>query len=642
MKRILSMLVLCIWVAAPLPCKAGDTTGVFMLIDKAKEKQKSGQLDSADHYFKSAGRLADRLRFDNGRLSFLGNYSVFLYEQLRYGESLAFAKKALALGIDLRNWPRVAAAYNNISLQLQAQGQLEDAAKNLVRGLEISSAIKEPTQRDLADRRKYYNNLSSLMLDMNDVKKGLQYARESYGLAQELKDTLAMGRSLVNIVVAEAMAHDLGSAERNALRLLEIAKRYDDIQMEIKAYNNLGDIYRMQKRYQQALRSFKKAKQILHLTFPGNEVYVLSGMSSVYRDMRSFGAAERYFSKAMELAQEELAKPQLIELYLSGSEIKEGMGKYKDALELRKRYQSLADSLKDKETHRSIQELELKYRTMENRRSIAERDLMIAEQTTGLERKNKWIIISISTAVLLAWGLISLRIVGNQKRRRLKLDHERHLLEAQLYGEERERERTARELHDGVASILSAAKIQVHNAVDDGSERRSLLEIGELIDIAVREIRNISHNLAPEFLLREGLACAVESFCYRVKGGDLALDFYLLGTIPRFDRTVELVLYRTIQEAVTNMVKHSGGTEGIVQLESSRGGLRITVEDNGKGFDPENISSKGIGLSGLCCRVSDIGGIIDIRSSPGRGTSVYIEIDSNGHPSLKTDPEKIT
>lgn len=611
-----------------------DTTAVLEFIDQAKEMHKKGSPDSAEYYFNQANRLSKVMGYDNGRLSFLGNYSVFLYEQLRYGEALSFAQQSLGLSLKLGNRPRAAAAYNNISLQLQAMGKLEEAAKNLVRGLEISSSIKGPSNRDLSDRRKYYNNLSSLMLDLNDVQKGLEYAWESHKLAQKLNDTLAMGRSLVNIVVAEAMSKDFGSAERYALRLKEIALKYADVQMEIKAHNNLGDIYRMQKKYTESLRSFRKARALLSPAFPGNEVYVLSGMSAVNKDMGNFSLAESYFQRAMELGKEQLPKPQLLELYLSGSEIKEGIGKFSEALELRKMYQSMADSLKNRETHRSIQELELKYRTIENRRSIAERDLMIAEQHTVLERNSKWVTVSISIAVLLAWGLIFMRIVGNQKRKRLRLDYERHLLEAQLKGEERERGRTARELHDGVASILSAAKIRIHNATVSGREEKALPEIGELIEVAVREIRSISHNLAPEFLLREGLACAVESFCHRVNGRELAVDFYLIGDIPRFDRTVELMLYRTVQEAVTNMIKHSGASEGIVQFESSGSILRITVEDNGTGFNTNNLSGKGLGLSGLACRISSLGGTIDIRSSPGNGTTIYIEIGATVLPSL--------
>jgi len=95
-----------------------------------------------------------------------------------------------------------------------------------------------------------------------------------------------------------------------------------------------------------------------------------------------------------------------------------------------------------------------------------------------------------------------------------------------------------------------------------------------------------------------------------------------------------LTLYRIVQEAVTNMIKHSGASEGIVQFESSGSILRITVEDNGTGFNTNNLSGKGLGLSGLACRISSLGGTIDIRSSPGNGTTIYIEIGATVLPSL--------
>lgn len=89
-----------------------------------------------------------------------------------------------------------------------------------------------------------------------------------------------------------------------------------------------------------------------------------------------------------------------------------------------------------------------------------------------------------------------------------------------------------------------------------------------------------------------------------------------------------MTLYRTVQEAVTNMVKHSGATEGIVQLEGNGRILRITVEDNGIGFDKNNPPRKGLGLSGLVSRVTKLGGAIEIRTSLGNGTTIYFEIGS--------------
>lgn len=608
--------------------QAQDTTQVLRLIDRAKEKQQGGQIDSAEYYFKRAGALADQLRFDNGRLSFFGNYSAFLYEQIRYEEALGFAQKALELSLKLDNKPRAAAAYNNIALQCQAQGKLQDAAQNLMKALNISLAIKNPVSKDLSDRRKYYNNLSSLLLDMNDLDKGLHYAWKAYDMAENLKDTLAMGRSLVNVVVAEAMANRLADAEQHALQYLAIGRSYNDAQMELQAHNNLADIYRRQHRYAMALQHYERAQALLPRTQPGNEVYILSGISSVYKDMGKPENANLYFEKALAIAEKELAKPQLIEMYLSGSEIKEAMGAFKEALYLRKRFEEYSDSLRNQETQRTIQELEVKYQTAEHKKSIAERDLKIAEQETEIERKNTWIVTSVSLIMILVSVLFFLRQLSIQKRQTQLAKEERKLLEAQLYGEEKERERTARELHDGVASILSAAKLQIYNAMDRGQESRKVhKEIAQLIELAVKEIRNISHNLAPEAILKEGFAYAIQSFCNRIRLSGFALDCYVIGELPKFEKNTELILYRAIQEAVTNIIKHAEATEAIVQIMGEEGRLLITVEDNGKGFDTKEILATGIGLGNISSRVAILGGILNISSKPGDGTSIYIEIE---------------
>src|SRR5690606_33630129 len=365
----------------------------------------------------------------------------------------------------------------------QAMGKLQLAADNLINALEISSKVKNPGAVHLGDQRKYYNNLSSLLLDMNDLEKGHLYAKKAYQIAEELQDSVAMGRSLVNILVAEAMAGRLADAEAHGLQLLAIGELVEDVEMVMKAYNNLGDIYRMQGRHSAALETFQKARPLLSDVPPGYEVYLTMGMSATYKDMGEFQKANSYFERALDLAQEELAKPQLIELYLSGAEIKEGLGAYRDALSLRKQYEQLNDSLRNQETQASIQELEVKYQTAEKEKALAERDLMISEQVSELERKNKWFFLSAAVAFLLIILVVFSRWTTVQKHNTQVSEQANRILAAQLQGEETERARTARELHDGVASILSAAKLHINAA--DSHDRNAFGLVGQLIETAV-------------------------------------------------------------------------------------------------------------------------------------------------------------
>ncbi len=602
-----------------------DTTRVYQLIETARGKQQQGLADAAEHDFRQAGELAKQLDFDRGLLMYAGHYCVFLYDQVRYEEALAMAHVQFEVSKRLGDRQRMGYAYNNMSLQYQAQGKLQQAAESLMKALEISSEIEIPTPQHLSDRRKYYNNLSSLLLDMKDLDKGRQYALKAFEVAEQLQDTIAMGRSLVNVLVAEAMANRLDQAEQHGLKLLAIGKSHGDIQMELQAYINLSDIYRRQKRYHLALETYQKAQSLLKEASPGSHVYILSGISSVYKDMALYQQANTYFDQALSIAQRELAKPQLIELYLSGAEIKEGMGAYQQALQLRKQYEQINDSLRSQETHNTIQELEMRYQTAETEKALAERDLKISEQRNELERKNKWVALTVLLTALLVMILLFTRLINQQKRRTEASEQANRLLEAQLKGEETERARTARELHDGVASILSAAKLHINAGNHWDSHANAVL--GQLIETAVQEIRNISHNLAPEAVLDEGFEHAVKEYCQRVNYAGLQLECYVVGELPKLNKDTELLLYRIIQEAVANMVKHAEATEGIVQLLGEAPRLSITIEDNGKGFDPGALKETGIGLKNLASRIQLLRGSYEVHSTPGKGTSVYIEID---------------
>ncbi len=247
---------------------------------------------------------------------------------------------------------------------------------------------------------------------------------------------------------------------------------------------------------------------------------------------------------------------------------------------------------------------------------------------------NKWIILAVALIITLVILWVSGRLISQQKRKTTASEQANRLLEAQLKGEETERARTARELHDGVASILSAAKLHIHAAGNDTTAPGNL--IGELIETAVQEIRNISHNLAPEAVLNDGFAQAVQEFCRRVNHPGLQLDCYVVGPLPELDKPAALLLYRIIQEAITNTVKHASASACIVQLAGDGSRLAVTIEDNGIGFDPKQVEPTGIGLQNLSSRLRLLQASHEIRSTPGDGTSIYIEIDT-AHAKQPTD-----
>lgn len=202
-------------------------------------------------------------------------------------------------------------------------------------------------------------------------------------------------------------------------------------------------------------------------------------------------------------------------------------------------------------------------------------------------------------------------------------------LNATINGEERERIRIAQELHDGIGGLLAISTINFEQVKNDLylENEGNFSEGLKLLKEASVELRKTAHNIMPEILLQKGLVEAVKYFCERMAGNNsINISFQTVGTIKKFNKEFELLLYRITQELLHNILKHSKATEALVQICFHEEGLDLTVEDNGIGMPAERRSfSSGMGLQSIQDRIKAINGHMEIKSEPGHGTGIYIE-----------------
>ncbi|WBO85205.1 tetratricopeptide repeat protein [Hymenobacter yonginensis] len=213
---------------------------------------------------------------------------------------------------------------------------------------------------------------------------------------------------------------------------------------------------------------------------------------------------------------------------------------------------------------------------------------------------------------------------------------ERRRAEEVLAAEERERRRIGADLHDGLGQLLSVVKLNLgalRNELEPSLRKSQRQQFGAALDVvdeSVREVRGISHNLAPYVLIKRGLAEAVRSFLDKIGcASRLHIEFEALGLEERLDPAVELVVFRVVQELVQNILKHAQATTLSVQLLRQPHRLTVLVEDNGVGFCPTSLAGQpnaGIGLRNIESRVAYLSGTVHIDSRPGRGTSTTVEI----------------
>ena len=203
-------------------------------------------------------------------------------------------------------------------------------------------------------------------------------------------------------------------------------------------------------------------------------------------------------------------------------------------------------------------------------------------------------------------------------------------LQAMVNGQETERTRIARDLHDGLGSLFSTIKMHFSTLQDEEQQLKenSLFKKSyELVNTASTEVRRIAHNMMPEVLLRVGLTDALKDLAGTINSAKLlniSLQFY--GMDKRLNASTEIMLYRIIQELLNNIIKHAQATEAIIQFNRDGNQLQITVEDNGRGFNTQQVEEKKhAGLETIQSRVNYLNGKLSIESQQGLGTTVMMD-----------------
>lgn len=254
---------------------------------------------------------------------------------------------------------------------------------------------------------------------------------------------------------------------------------------------------------------------------------------------------------------------------------------------------------------------------------------------TKSQKEKQLFYVAIGVLLLLSFGIWYFfrqrQKIKNREIIALQQQQEISKLEALIDGEEKEQRRIAQELHDGLNGDLSAIKYRL-SSIEESSlsaiDSEHLTKVIQMIDDSCTQVRSISHNLMPTSILDFGLYETIKEYSSKINAKvGFKIDFQSFGNYITLSKKSETVIYRIIQELVSNILKHSKATEAMIQFNYKQDELFITVEDNGIGFD-KNIISKGIGLKNIQTRIAFLNAYLDVNSSD-KGTSYNISIDLN-------------
>ncbi|MBA3337848.1 MAG: HAMP domain-containing protein [Chloroflexia bacterium] len=226
---------------------------------------------------------------------------------------------------------------------------------------------------------------------------------------------------------------------------------------------------------------------------------------------------------------------------------------------------------------------------------------------------------------------------GGREEHDRQAEQMRDLLRRTVRLQEDERRRIASEIHDAVSPLITGALYQTRalrltNGSNPAAARDEALgEVGALLEQATNELHGVIFDLRPPDLDDLGVVAAIERYVQTIQRTGLACRLDVVGDPPVLTPEVRLGIYRIVQEALHNVLRHAGADEAIVRLEANEHLLRVMIRDNGAGFDAERaVRPTSLGLLSMRERAAAIGATFDIATRPGGGTAIVIERSDRG------------
>lgn len=591
--------------------------------------------DSATFYYNKGKALAQKLDFKNGVAAYASHYIVLLNNKGAFNEALELAKEALAIYKTSGDKKELAIAYLNVGSEWQYLSDFQLAAENYLEAKKLSEETG-----NLRTQRIANNNLAGIFVNLQQYQKGKEYAERALAIAKELKNEFAIASSLYNIATAETYLKQYDTALIHYLEIQVIGKRINDYISMLDGWLGAAGAYSGLKKYAEAEKNYDSVLQLAQKSDAVEyELYAHMGLSEMFLNAGNFHAAEKPIRLGIAIAQTTGSRYELKDLYYKAASLEEKRGRPSEALSFWKKFQQLNDSVINEKNKTDINLIEAKYDSEKKENLIKQLESEKQLQHLTIRQKNilNYLLIG-GAAILLIISALSYRNYRQkqkiQQQRINELETEKQLAatEAVLRGEEQERSRLAKDLHDGLGGMLSGIKYAFQtmkgNLVMTPENQQSFERSMDMLDSSIKEMRRVAHNMMPEALVKFGLDTALKDFCNDINQSEvLKITYQSVGLEnSNISQTTAIAVYRIIQEIINNAIKHAAANNAIVQVNKTGGEIAITVEDDGKGFDPVILqTSKGMGWSNIQSRVDFLKGTLDIKSLPGKGTSVLIE-----------------
>ncbi len=455
--------------------------------------------------------------------------------------------------------------------------------------------------KDTLGMKDVYYSLSSMYIDQDKGEEAIELYNKVIDLAKAQGDEERIAGTYLNISTVHQLTTpvNIDSSFYYIYKAIPIIIKHNNNQYLSYAYNNLGETYVMIEDYPKAIYYYKKADSVpLEKFVSKSKVVYYTNIADAYYKNKDYKNAAKYLQKKIQLQ----------------------------------------DSINDTQQNIAISSIKEKY---DNEKLRADNLVSEAERI-----KNRNLLFT--ALAFLLFSLITGFLVYINRVRKHKITEKEKQLEQQkvcnlikeqeliaidaiIEGQEKERQLIASDLHDDLGALMATLQLNFENLNKHRNSKDSEMLFSStksLISEAYQKIRSIAQAKNSGVIAKQGLLKAITNNAEKISHlNGIQIEVRAYGLENRLQSSLELTLFRIVQELITNIIKHADATHAIIHFTNHKDSLNIMVEDDGKGFDIANISkSKGMGIRSIEKRVEFLGGTMTVESILGKGTSIIIDI----------------
>jgi signal transduction histidine kinase len=634
-------------------------------------------------YLDSLMAIANKVQADSNSIHALTQLQRYYFDRGLFDSTLKYAVRTLPITQKLNNSLSMARTYYNLGMTYTNLILYDSAEANLLRALALMPIVKDTVMQincynafaylanyqsdytaavehltkaaDLIDQSRspkirqwlpqIYGNLGHNLIDEKQIERGIEYEKKALLLKNYPNESRYRVLLHLDVFDAYLKLNQLALAKTYLDSAIELNRPLDNQVVSGLVANNEGLYYETINEYEKAVGAYLKAYQ-LYATVGNDYLKAEAGdnLSQLYFKTGNFSLSKKYAEEANAIGKRLKHFEVVASTYDALKKNAVRQGDYKNALEFSELYKLYGDSASNQETKKVTLSLESKYQNQKKGREIAALTIANTQKELEVVKRSRLLV---AGAIAASGALIILGLFyRNSRHKHLlaeqeKIHHQKQIkfleqqqqvvsLQSMINGQETERTRIAKDLHDGLGGLFSTVKMYFSKMQHDTpllKEDELFQKSYKLVDTASEEVRRIAHNMMPEVLMKLGLTNAVKDLCDSISAGKLlSVSLEVHGMEKRLNATTEIMLFRIIQELLNNIIKHARATEAIIQFVRENERLSVTVEDNGLGFNTQTSDEKGqAGIDSIKSRVNYLKGNLNIESHQNVGTTVMMD-----------------